>query len=258
MDSPKYRSIFISDVHLGSRGCKAEELCHFLKHNTSENLYLIGDIIDGWRLKRKYYWNQNHSNVIRRILTAAKRDTKVHYIVGNHDEALRPFLRYDIALGNIDIMNRHTYWDMHGRQFLVVHGDMFDSMMRHENKIWMSIGDMLYDILVVINTKLNVVRLALGMEYWSISAFLKKKTKQALAYINRFEDLISEYCQKNNYDGIICGHIHTAEIKSIGSTIYMNDGDWVESMTALVETHEGVWQILEYQKDGSMKVIKEY
>jgi UDP-2,3-diacylglucosamine pyrophosphatase LpxH len=113
-------------------------------------------------------------------------------------------------------------------------------------------------MLVVINTKLNVVRLAFGMEYWSISAFLKKKTKQALAYINRFEDLITEYCHKNNYDGIICGHIHTAEIKLIEDTIYMNDGDWVESMTALVETHDGVWQILEYQKDGTMKVIREY
>jgi UDP-2,3-diacylglucosamine pyrophosphatase LpxH len=155
-------------------------------------------------------------------------------------------------------MNRHNYSDLHGRQFLVVHGDMFDSMMRHENKIWMSIGDMAYDMLVVINTKLNVVRLALGMDYWSISAFLKKKTKQALAYINRFEDLITEYCHKNNYDGIICGHIHTAEIKLIDDTIYMNDGDWVESMTALVETHDGIWQLLEYQKDGSMKVIREY
>jgi UDP-2,3-diacylglucosamine pyrophosphatase LpxH len=253
-----YKSIFISDIHLGSRGCKADELCHFLKHNTCDNLYLIGDIIDGWRLKRNYYWKQGHSNVIRRVLTAAKRDTKVHYIIGNHDEAIRPFLRYEINLGNIDFSNRQDYTDVKGRQFLVVHGDMFDSMMRHENKLLVNIGDKLYDLLIIINTKFNSIRMALGMEYWSISAYLKKKTKQALAYITRFEDLIAEYCHKNKYEGIICGHIHTADIKMINDVIYMNDGDWVESKTAIVETHDGVWQILEYQTDGSMKVIKEF
>lgn len=258
MDSPKYKSIFISDVHLGSKGCKADELCDFLKHNTSKNLYLIGDIIDGWRLKRNYFWEQSHSNVIRRVLTAAKRGTKVHYVIGNHDEAIRPFLRYDINLGNIEFSNRQDYIDEKERNFLVVHGDMFDNMMRHENKFLVSIGDKIYDILVILNTQLNTIRLALGMEYWSISAFLKAKTKQALAYINRFEDLISEYCHKNDYDGIICGHIHTAEIKMIKDIIYMNDGDWVESKTALVETHDGIWQVLQYFKNGQIKVIKEF
>jgi UDP-2,3-diacylglucosamine pyrophosphatase LpxH len=135
---------------------------------------------------------------------------------------------------------------------------MFDSMMRHENKLLVNIGDKLYDLLIIINTKFNSIRMALGMEYWSISAYLKKKTKQALAYITRFEDLITEYCHKNKFEGIICGHIHTAEIKMINDVIYMNDGDWVESKTALVETHDGIWQILEYQTDGTMKVIKEF
>ncbi len=247
MSTTKYRSIFISDIHLGSRGCKADLLCDFLKHNTSDNLYLVGDIIDGWRLQKKFYWPQEHTNVIRRILTAAKRGTQVKYIIGNHDEALRKWLHWIPALGNLEITNRADHIGLDGKKYLVVHGDMFDSLMHiTSGKLIMHIGDKLYDFIIYLNDKWSIIRAKLGMPYWSMSKWIKHHTKQAVAYILDFEKLLAAYCKKKGYDGIICGHIHTAEIRKIDGIVYMNDGDWVESCTALVETHEGQWEILHW------------
>ena len=241
----KYKSIFISDFHLGSRGCQADALCSFLKDNTSENLFLVGDIIDGWRLKKKWYFPQSHVNVLRRILTAAKRDTKVIYLAGNHDEMLRSFIPLGISLGEIEIVNRYEYIGVNGKKYLVVHGDMFDKIMV-ENKWLMHVGDFLYDTLIWLNTKYNIARQFFGYKYWSLSKWLKHNTKEALNFIYKFEEFVSGYCKRKGYDGIICGHIHTAAIKDLDGIEYMNDGDWVESCTALVEHHDGKWEIIHY------------
>jgi UDP-2,3-diacylglucosamine pyrophosphatase LpxH len=242
-----YKSIFISDVHLGTRGCSADELCVFLKNNTCENLFLVGDIVDGWRIRKRWYWPQSHTNVIRRILTSSKRGTNVYYLPGNHDEAIRKFLMYDIELGNIKFIDRCDYLSIDGKRFLIIHGDFFDVLML-DKKWLMHVGDTLYDFMIWFNLKLNQIRTVFGMEYWSLSNYLKQNTKQALSYISRFEDHLADYCKENNYDGIICGHIHKAEIRTINGIVYMNDGDWVESRTALVEHTDGTWEIVEYDK----------
>lgn len=242
-----YKSIFISDIHLGTRGCKADELCTFLKSNTCDNLFLVGDIVDGWRLRKKWYFPQNHANVIRRILTAAKRGTNVYYILGNHDEAFRKFLQYDIEVGNIKVLDRHSYDAINGKRYLIIHGDFFDSLM--VDKKWlMHIGDNLYNIMVWINTHFNSLRILFGFPYWSLSRWLKDNTKQAVKYIQNYEQHIAEYCIKEGYDGIVCGHIHHAEIKHILNIEYMNDGDWVESGTALLEHMDGTFEIYEHGK----------
>ena len=241
----KYKSIFISDIHLGTRGCQADALCAFLKDNTAENLFLVGDIIDGWRLKKKWYFPQSHANVLRRILTAAKRDTNVVYLAGNHDELLRSFIPFGITFGNIEIVNRYDYTGINGKKYLVVHGDMFDKIMI-ENKWLMHIGDFLYDFLIWLNNHLNSIRSLFGMRYWSLSKWLKHNTKEALNFIYKFEDFVASYCRSKGYDGIICGHIHTAAIKDLNGIEYMNDGDWVESCTALVEHHDGKWEIVHH------------
>ena len=241
-----FRSIFISDVHLGSKGCQAEALCDFLKHHECERLYLVGDIIDGWRIRKKWFWPQSHTNVIRRILTASKRGTDVHYIIGNHDEFLRGFLRFHISFGAIKISNRAVHEGVDGKRYFVCHGDMFDGLMRSDRKWIMLAGDNLYNFLLWANTKLNTIRRILGLSYWSLSKALKSRTKRAMNFINSFEDQVAEYCKRNGYDGAICGHIHVAEIREIDGITYMNDGDWVESCTALVEHHDGRWELIEH------------
>lgn len=248
-----YKSIFISDVHLGTRGCQADALCVFLKTHTCDNLFLVGDIIDGWQLKKRWFFPQSHANVIRRILTAAKRGAKVKYIIGNHDEALRKFLNFNISFGNIQVSDREDYVGLDGKRYLVTHGDFFDALM-HDKKWLMHIGDTLYDIMIWINIHFNKVRKLFGFEYWSLSKYLKQNTKQALNFITRYEQHLAEYCKQNDYDGIICGHIHTAEIREINGVMYMNDGDWVESSTALVEHLDSRWEIIHYdQKDLAEK-----
>ncbi|PHR91207.1 MAG: UDP-2,3-diacylglucosamine hydrolase [Robiginitomaculum sp.] len=242
-----YNSIFISDIHLGSKGCQADALCIFLKQNTCENLFLVGDIIDGWRMRKKWYWPQSHTNVIRRILTAAKRDTKVHYIIGNHDEFLRAFMRYGISFGRIKISNRYKYRGLDGNLYLVTHGDMFDGLMRSDRKWIMFLGDNLYNFLIWVNVKFNFFRKLMGLPYWSLSKYLKTRTKKALSFIHSFEDHVAGYCKRKGFAGVICGHIHVAEIRKIGEIIYMNDGDWVESCTALVEHHDGRWELLHHE-----------
>lgn len=244
-----YNSIFISDVHLGTKGCQADALCSFLKENTCNNLFLVGDIVDGWRLKKKWYFPQSHANVIRRILTAAKRDTKVYYILGNHDEAFRKFLQFDIEIGNIKVIDRVDYTAVNGKNYLVIHGDFFDALM--VDKKWlMHIGDTLYNLMIWFNMHFNTVRGWFGMPYWSLSKWLKDNTKQAVNFINNYENHVAEYCKSHGYDGIICGHIHHAEIKNINDVEYLNDGDFCESCTALIETDTGDFFILEH-RDGN-------
>jgi len=244
-----YKSIFISDIHLGTKGCKAELLCDFLKNNTCENLFLVGDIIDGWRLERSYYWPQSHSNVIRRILTAAKRGTNITYVIGNHDEVLRKILPFIKSFGDIELTNSVMYNGIDGKQYLVVHGDMFDTAIANKLKFLYHLGDWIYDKLLTLNHIVNYFRKMFGYNYWSLSKYLKSKTKEAVSFMSDFENLITDYCVKRKADGIICGHIHKADIKEIDDIWYSNTGDWVESCTALCETHDGDWIIIQLVGD---------
>jgi len=239
-----YRSIFISDIHLGSKGCKAELLNNFLKHNTCHKLYLIGDIIDGWKIQQnKWAWKQSHTNVVRRVLGHAKRDTEVFYIAGNHDEFLRPIIPYGVNFGRITLANQFEHKGIDGKRYLVVHGDLFDGIARLAP--WISfLGDRAYDILISINTQFNRIRHRFGFGYWSLSKYLKHRVKRAVDFMFRFEANLADYCRKRGFDGVICGHIHNAEIKDIDGIRYMNDGDWVESCSALVEHHDGTWEIV--------------
>jgi UDP-2,3-diacylglucosamine pyrophosphatase LpxH len=251
-----YKSIFISDVHLGTRDCKAEQLLDFLKHNKSESLYLVGDILDGWRIQQnKWFWNQAHSNVVQKILKLAKHKTRVVYVAGNHDEFLRPLMPYGIGFGDIEIVNQIEHVGLDGKRYLVVHGDMFDGISTLAP--WLSIlGDKGYDLILLLNNKFNWVRHKMGFGYWSLSKYIKSKVKSAVSFIFEFETNILEYCKKRKFDGIICGHIHHAELKEVDSLVYMNCGDWVESMTAIVERYDGVFEIItwdninESQKDS--------
>lgn len=239
-----YRSIFISDVHLGSRDCKSLHLLDFLKHNTCDTLYLVGDMIDGWKIQQnRWRWNQSHTNVVRKILSFSKKDVRVIYVAGNHDEFLRTFMPYDFSFGNVEIHNQYEHVGADGNRYLVVHGDMFDGI----NRIvpWISfLGDKAYDFILALNSKFNWIRRKLGFGYWSLSKFLKYKVKQAMSFMFQYELNLVSYCKKRGFDGVICGHIHHAEIKEIEGVMYMNDGDWVESMTALVEHQDGKWEII--------------
>jgi UDP-2,3-diacylglucosamine pyrophosphatase LpxH len=250
-----YRSIFISDVHLGTRDCKAEQLNNFLKHNTCETLYMVGDIIDAWRIQQnKWRWKQSHTNVVRRIMGHAKRGTRVVYVAGNHDEFLRPLIPLGIGFGLIEVCNQTEHIGADGKHYLVVHGDMFDGITRLAP--WLSfLGDKAYDFILAVNTKLNWILHRLGLRYFSLSKYLKGRVKKAIDFMFQFEKNLAGYCKKRGFDGVICGHIHHAEIKIIDDVVYMNDGDWVESMTALVEHHDGSWEIVTWTKENDNVVI---
>ena len=243
----KYKTIFISDTHLGARDAKADLLSNFLKNHECEHLYLVGDIIDGWKIQQnKWRWKQSHTNVIRRILGYSKRGTKVTYVTGNHDEFIRPFVD-SFSLDNIKLCNQAEYIDMQGKKYLITHGDMFDGITRVAKWIGF-LGDKAYDLVLWINSKFNWWRHKFGFGYWSLSKYLKKKVKKAVDFVFKFETTITEYAKRKNYDGVICGHIHTPEIKEVNGMIYMNDGDWVESCSALVETTDGKWEIIYWDK----------
>lgn len=240
----KYKSIFISDVHLGTKDCKADLLNDFLKNNECETLYLVGDIIDAWKIQQnKLKWKQSHTKVVRRILKFAKTGTDVIYVAGNHDEFLRPMIPYGVSFGRIKICNQITHTGLDGNRYLVIHGDLFDGITRLAPWIGF-LGDKAYDFVLDINSRFNWIRHRLGFGYWSLSKFLKHRVKKAVDFIFKFEYTISTYAKKRNFQGVICGHIHTAEIKNIDSIKYMNTGDWVESCTALVEHYDGTWEIV--------------
>jgi len=242
-DVKYYRSIFISDVHLGSRGSKADFLLDFLKSNESEYLYLVGDIVDGWRLRRSWYWPQAHNDVVQKILRRARKGSKVYYIPGNHDEAAREYL--GVQFGGVTVVNELVHSCADGRRFLVIHGDQFDGVVKYAK--WLAlIGDQAYVILLAINTWFNFVRRKLGFTYWSISAYLKHKAKTAVEYIGNYETALADEARRRQVDGVICGHIHNAEMRDMEGILYCNDGDWVESCTALVEHETGELEIIRW------------
>jgi len=242
----RYRAISISDVHLGTRGCKAEFLLDFLRHTESEYLYLVGDIIDCWRLRRSWYWAQSHNDFVQKVLRKARKGTHVVYVPGNHDEPLRDYT--DMQFGGVTVVNEAIHETADGRRFLILHGDAFDGIVRYAR--WLAfLGDWAYRALLASNTLVNRVRRRLGFGYWSFSAFLKVKVKNALQFIENFEQAVAEEARRRGVDGVICGHIHKAESRMIGEVLYINDGDWVESCTALVEHPDGSLEILEWAKE---------
>lgn len=239
----RVRTIWISDTHLGTKGCKAEFLAEFLKSHHCETLYLVGDIIDGWRMKKSIYWPQSHSNVIRRILTLSKRGTKIIYVTGNHDEFLRKYS--DSAFGNIHLVDRAIHETKDGRRMLVIHGDEYDVIVRYHKWIAM-LGDIAYRMLLIINRWFNHIRHKLGYGYWSLSSHIKHRVKQAVNFIGEYEQALAGECKRNKLDGVICGHIHHAEIRKIDGIQYHNCGDWVESCTALAETYSGKIELIHW------------
>jgi UDP-2,3-diacylglucosamine pyrophosphatase LpxH len=245
-----YRSIFVSDVHLGTKDCKADHLNNFLKHNSCDTLYLVGDIIDAWKIQQnKWRWKQSHTNVVRRVLGHAKRGTRVVFIAGNHDEFLRPMIPYGFSFGLIEIHNQIEHIGADGKHYLVTHGDMFDGITRLAP--WIAfLGDKAYDFVLELNNKFNWIRRRMGFGYFSLSRYLKYKVKKAVDFVFKFEENLANYCKKRGFDGVICGHIHHAEIKEINGVAYMNDGDWVESCTALVEHWDGRWEIITWIKEN--------
>lgn len=241
----KFRSIWISDVHLGTAGCQAEYLLDFLKHSESEYLYLVGDIIDGWALKRSWYWRQTHNDVIQKLLRKARHGTQITYLPGNHDEAARQFL--GLLFGEIHIEDELIHTTADGRRLLVLHGDRFDGVVQCAK--WLAIvGDRLYDLTLALNRHFNRIRGRFGLGYWSLSQFLKHKVKSAVSFVTRFEEAVAAEARSQGLDGAICGHIHKAEIRELDGILYCNDGDWVESLTALVELETGELKIVCWQK----------
>jgi len=240
-----YRTVWVSDVHLGTAGCKAEHLVEFLKGHTCDTLYLVGDIIDGWKLKNHFYWPQEHTNVVRKVLTKAKRGTKVYYVTGNHDEFLRKFVGFRLELGNIKFVNELVHQTADGRRLLITHGDAFDVITRYHAWIAMA-GDTLYEGTMRFNYWFNKGRSLLGMRYWSLSAFAKQHVKTAVNVVSTFEESVARECKRRGLDGVVCGHIHHAEIRDINGVRYHNCGDWVESCTALVEHLDGRIELLRW------------
>jgi UDP-2,3-diacylglucosamine pyrophosphatase LpxH len=238
---PRVRAVFISDVHLGTAACKADYLLDFLRHVECERLYLVGDIIDGWALKSRFFWHQSHNDVIQKVLRKARKGTQVIFVPGNHDEAARPFCGLDF--GEIAIREHCEHRLLDGRRLWVVHGDFADGVMQHAR--WLAfVGDTLYDFALWMNRHFNALRSKLGFGYWSLSQYLKHRVKNAVSFITSFEQTLMHEAARRGYDGVVCGHIHKAEIRTIDGLLYCNDGDWVESMTALIETLEGELRIV--------------
>jgi UDP-2,3-diacylglucosamine pyrophosphatase LpxH len=237
----RYRTIWVSDTHLGTRGCQARALLDFLDAHECEYLYLVGDIIDFWSIKRAPHWAQLHSDVIRKVLSKARSGTLVTLIPGNHDEYLRRFC--DLQLGNIMVTREAVHRTADGRLFLVVHGDEFDTVTRCHR--WIAVtGDVGYDILLVLNRWFNRARRALRLPYWSLSAYVKDRVKRAVSFITAFEMALAHEATRRSLQGVICGHIHRAEMREIAGILYCNTGDWVESCTALSESLDGTLELL--------------
>jgi UDP-2,3-diacylglucosamine pyrophosphatase LpxH len=242
-DARRVRTIFLSDVHLGTRACQADLLLDFLRCHDAERVYLVGDIVDGWRLRRTWYWPQSHNDVIQKLLRKGRKGTEIVYLPGNHDEFLRDFL--DGQFGAVTVVDQALHEGMDGRRYLVLHGDQFDLVVR--NLRWLAyFGDHAYDFAIFANTWLNFVRRRFGFGYWSLSAWAKLKVKNAVSFIGEFERVLVDAATDAGADGIICGHIHHAAIRDLRGRTYINTGDWVESCTAVVETLEGRFELIRW------------
>jgi UDP-2,3-diacylglucosamine pyrophosphatase LpxH len=243
-----FRTLFISDVHLGARGCQADRLLDFLRYHDAETIYLVGDIVDGWQLRSGWYWPQPHNDVVQKLLRKARKGARLMYLPGNHDEFLRDY--YGTHFGGIEVVENAVHEAADGRRYLVVHGDVFDMVVKHAR--WLALlGDTAYELAILINRYFNAVRRRLGFSYWSLSQWAKHKVKNAVNYIGAFEQTLAEEAQRRQVDGVICGHIHHAVIHDNFGIRYMNCGDWVESCSALVEHDDGRFEILTWFETGA-------
>lgn len=243
----KFRTVWISDIHLGTRGCNAVLLLDFLRSIECETLYLVGDIVDGWRLRKGWYWPDAHNEVVRRILKLAHKGTRVVLVAGNHDEMLRPYA--GMTFGGVEVALEAIHTTADDRRLLVTHGDAFDVVVLYHR--WLAfLGDAAYTLLLQLNVVLNRLRRRLHLPYWSLSSYLKKRVKNAVAFIGEFEEAVAHAARERGVDGVVCGHIHSAEIRQIGSVTYYNDGDWVESCTALVEAADGTMSLLDWAEEN--------
>ncbi|MEQ8734741.1 MAG: UDP-2,3-diacylglucosamine diphosphatase [Rhodospirillaceae bacterium] len=251
----RFRSVFISDIHLGTRGCKADFLLDFLKHTESEFLYLVGDIFDGWRLQRTWFWPQSHNDVIQKLLRKARKGTKVFFVPGNHDEFAREYV--DNEFGRVDVRREIIHTAANGRRFLVIHGDECDGIMLYAR--WLAVlGDYAYVTALALNHWFNIARRKLGLPYWSLSAYLKHKVKNAVQFMSNYEEGMVELAKRKGAEGVICGHIHHAAMREIDGILYCNDGDWVESCTALVEHYDGTMEILTWTDMRDLTPLEAY
>ncbi len=239
--SRKFRTLFLSDVHLGTKGCQADQLLDFLRHHEADTIYLVGDIVDGWQLKSNWYWPQLHNDVVQKILRQARKGVRIVYVPGNHDEFLRDY--YGTHFGGIEVAESAIHNAANGRRYLVIHGDHFDLVVKHAR--WLALfGDHAYDAALALNRIFNGVRRYLGFPYWSLSQWLKLKVKNAVSYIGEYERTLVAEARRHDADGVICGHIHHATIHDDFGIRYINCGDWVESCTAIAEHADGRFEII--------------
>ncbi len=241
--SLRYRTVWISDLHLGTPGCQAVALLDFLKRVECDTLYLVGDIVDGWQLRRIWYWPQSHNDVVQKILRKARKGTRVVFVPGNHDEFARKYVEHNF--GGVDVVSEAVHVTADGRKLWVTHGDLFDGVI--QNAKWLAYaGDFAYEFTLKLNRWFNRARARLGLPYWSLSKYLKLKVKRAVSYVSDFEVAVARDARKRGLQGVVCGHIHHAEIRDIDGVLYCNDGDWVESLTALVEHDDGRLEIADW------------
>ncbi|MFM7122048.1 MAG: UDP-2,3-diacylglucosamine diphosphatase, partial [Fluviibacter sp.] len=249
-----FRTIWISDVHLGTPGCQASYLLDFLKSHESETLYLVGDILDGWHLKKGWYWPQTHNDVVQKILRKGRKGTRVVYVPGNHDESVRQFI--GLNFGEIEVVEDAIHTTADGKRLWITHGDLFDGVMQHAR--WLAyVGDSAYTLILKLNRWFNAIRTRMGLPYWSLSQYLKHQVKNAVNFISAYEHVMTEEARRRECDGVVCGHIHKAEIRDINGVLYANDGDWVESLTALVEDFNGKLSIVHWNRrvDAPLNLI---
>ncbi len=242
-----YRAIFISDMHLGTKRAQTSALLDFLRATESDQLYLVGDFIDNWSLRKNWYWDQLHNDVIQKLLRKARKGTKLVYIPGNHDENFRNFL--NLRFGRVAVLEEAVHVTASGKRYLVLHGDKFDGVVRFAP--WLArLGDTAYEVSMELNGAVNRVRRFLRLPYWSLSAYLKNRVKRAVEFVSRFEDAVVREARQRRCEGVICGHIHTPADRMIDGIHYLNDGDWVESCTALVEHQDGRFEIVTWNAQG--------
>ena len=245
-DTIRVRTLFLSDLHLGTKGCQAETLLDFLRCYDAETIYLVGDIVDGWRLKSGWYWPQSHNDVVQKLLRKVRKGSSLIYVPGNHDEFLRDYV--GINLGGIELAEHAIHETANGKRYLVIHGDQFDLVVRHAR--WLALlGDGAYTAALFINTYLNIARRKLGLTYWSLSAWAKLRVKNAVNFISRFEELLAAEARRQEVDGVICGHIHHAAMHENFGVSYVNTGDWVESCTVVVEHWDGTLELIRWSEE---------
>ena len=247
-----FRTVWISDTHLGTPGCNAEMLLDFLRSVECETLFLVGDIVDGWQLRKGWYWPPRHNDILRCVLKKAKHGTRIIFVPGNHDEAFRDYA--GLNFGGVEVVLEARHMTADGRKLLIIHGDEFDGVVLYAK--WLALlGDHAYTVLLKVNAVLNRVRRIWGMPYWSLAAHMKKRVKNAVQFISSFEEAVARAAAERGADGVVCGHIHTAEIRQIGATTYYNDGDWVESCTALVEHDDGRMEIINWAERKRVEAL---